>query len=172
MSRRAVYRLLPRAPAFAAAFEAAMSRVTATLADTLFDRALNGHEVPVMHQGDVVATRTVHHDMLGLYLLRVRDPLNYAPPDKGQRWLAGSGLKPIAQAEAPAALPSPSGSDRVANDHKAATPTTGDLCDLVQKTPPAASSRAKTCDPASSPFWGVKSDAPDRLRSDGTGSRA
>ena len=55
MSRRAVYRLLPRAPAFAAAFEAAMSRVTATLADTLFDRALHGHEVPVMYKGDVVA---------------------------------------------------------------------------------------------------------------------
>ncbi len=172
MSRRAVYRLLPRAPAFAAAFEAAMSRVTATLADTLFDRALNGHEVPVMHQGDVVATRTVHHDMLGLYLLRVRDPLNYAPPDEGQRWLAGSGLKPIAHAEAPAALPSASGSDRVADDHKAATPATGDLCDLVQKSPPAASSRAKTRNPATSPPACAKSRTPDQLRGHGTGSRA
>jgi hypothetical protein len=104
MSRRAVYRLLPRAPAFAAAFEAAMTRVTATLADTLFDRALNGHEVPVMHGGDVVATRTVHHDMLGLHLLRMRDPLNYAPPGEANRWLAGHGLKPLARSDASCAF--------------------------------------------------------------------
>ncbi|UUR08244.1 hypothetical protein [Sphingomonas glaciei] len=118
LSRRAVYRLLPRAPAFAAAFEAAMSRVTATLADTLFDRALHGHEVPVMHGGDVVATRTVHHDMLGLYLLRVRDPLNYAPPGEGSRALAARGLTPLPQRQDPPALPA-----------------TSDLCDLVQETP-------------------------------------
>jgi hypothetical protein len=147
MSRRSVYRLLPRAPAFAAAFEAAMSRVAATLADTLFDRALHGHEVPVMHGGDVVATRTVHHDMLGLHLLRMRDPLNYASPGDGERWLAGSGLKPIGKTAARPALPDPS--------H---TPATGDLCDLVQETPagleretpPSPSSRAPTRDPASS----------------------
>ncbi|WP_338503602.1 hypothetical protein V6R86_08225 [Sphingomonas kaistensis] len=142
MSRRSVYRLLPRAPAFAAAFEAAMSRVAATLADTLFDRALHGHEVPVMHGGDVVATRTVHHDMLGLHLLRMRDPLNYASPGEGERWLAGSGLKPIAQMPSRPALPEP-----------AQTPATGDLCDLVQETPdhePSSSSRTPTQDPASS----------------------
>jgi hypothetical protein len=136
MSRRAVYRLLPRAPAFAAAFEAAMTRVTATLADTLFDRALNGHEVPVMHGGDVVATRTVHHDMLGLHLLRMSDPLNYAPPGEANRWLAGHGLKPLARSDAPPALSSPSRLDRAPEGNKDSTPATGDLCDLVQEAPP------------------------------------
>jgi hypothetical protein len=127
MSRRSVYRLLPRAPAFAAAFDAAMSQVTATLADTLFDRALHGHEVPILHRGDVVATRTVHHDMLGLYLLRVRDPLNFAPPGEGERWLAGHGLTPLAPRQQTVALAGPD------------TPPTGDLRDLVQETPPPPS---------------------------------
>jgi hypothetical protein len=93
----------------------------------LFDRALHGHEVPILHHGDVVATRTVHHDMLGLYLLRVRDPLNFAPPGEGDRWLAGRGLTPLAhQRQAPALPP-------------AETPPTGDLRDLVQETPPSPS---------------------------------
>jgi hypothetical protein len=165
MSRRAVYRLLPRAPAFAAAFEATMARVAATLDDTLFDRALHGHEVPILYKGDVVATRTVHHDMLGLHLLRVRDPLNYAPPSEGTRWLAGHGLKPIGQQPAQPALPGSEG-PKLEN-----TPVTGDLCDLrdeqtapdtpptgdlspagldrVAAGPPAASDRPAT--PSSSP---------------------
>jgi hypothetical protein len=158
MSRRAVYRLLPRAPAFAAAFEAAMSRVTATLADTLFDRALHGHEVPVMHAGDVVATRTVHHDMLGLYLLRVRDPLNYASPQEGTRWLAGHGLKPIGHQPQPAALTE---AHRTAvtgdlcdlrEERSASTiPATGDLCDLrPEMIPSAGSARAAAGDDGSS----------------------
>jgi hypothetical protein len=131
MSRRSVYRLIPRAPAFAAAFESAMSRVTTTLADTLFDRAIHGHQVPVLHGGDVVATRTIHHDMLGLYLLRVRDPLNYAPAGEADRYLAGRGLTPLRQraqaaALSPAAVPLPG---------PAYTAATSDLCDLVQEWP-------------------------------------
>jgi hypothetical protein len=75
----------------------------ALLADTLFDRALHGHEVPMLHQGEVVATRTVHHDALGLYLLRVRDPLNYAPIDELERWKKHRAI----DAEARTALPAP-----------------------------------------------------------------
>ncbi|GLR48031.1 hypothetical protein [Sphingomonas astaxanthinifaciens] len=105
MSRRAVYRLLPRAPAFAAAFARALASTTATLADTLFDRAIHGHEVPVFHGGELVGTRTVHHDRLGIYLLRVRDPLNYAPIDELERWKRERAID--AAATEPAALPSP-----------------------------------------------------------------
>jgi hypothetical protein len=132
MSRRSVYRLLPRAPAFAAAFEAAVARVAATLADTLFDRAIHGHQVPILHGGDVVATRTIHHDMLGLHLLRMRDPLNYAPPGEAERWLAGHGLKPLNGRKDPAALPPASPQ----LPHPQDTPPTGDLCDLVQESGP------------------------------------
>jgi hypothetical protein len=105
MSRRAVYRLLPRAPAFAAAFAKALAAHTATLADTLFDRAIHGHEVPIFHNGELVGTRTVHHDRLGIYLLRVRDPLNYAPIDELEPWKRERAID-AAASEAPA-LPSP-----------------------------------------------------------------
>jgi hypothetical protein len=120
-----------------------MSRVTATLADTLFDRALHGHEVPVMHGGDVVATRTVHHDMLGLHLLRMRDPLNYAPPGEASRWLAGRGLTPLPQRLDTPALP-PAASDLcdvVQETSPDPTLATSDLCDLVQVSPDPSNRR-------------------------------
>jgi hypothetical protein len=85
-TRQSAYRLRPRAPAFAAAMDEAMRTSAAVLYDTLFERALHGHEVPMLHKGEVVATRTVHHDQLGIYLLKVRDPLNYAPVDELERW--------------------------------------------------------------------------------------
>ncbi|GAA4037692.1 hypothetical protein GCM10022281_17990 [Sphingomonas rosea] len=107
MSRRAVYRLLPRAPAFAAAFANALRHHTAILADTLFDRAIHGHQVPVFHGGELVGTRTVHHDALGIYLLRVRDPLNYAPIDELERWKRERALDAGAETPEPPALPSP-----------------------------------------------------------------
>nr|WP_314443911.1 hypothetical protein [uncultured Sphingomonas sp.] len=94
VSRRSVYKLAPRAPAFAAALDEAMRTANQVLADTLFDRAVHGHEVPIVHKGEVVATRTVHHDALGCYLLRVRDPLNYAPVDELDRWLHRRGADP------------------------------------------------------------------------------
>ncbi|GAA4011000.1 hypothetical protein [Sphingomonas humi] len=102
VTRQSVYKLRPRAPAFAAAMDEAIRSSTALLADVLFDRALHGHQVPVLHQGEVVATRTVHHDALGLYLLRVRDPLNYAPIDELDRWKKH---RAIDAAPAPAAPP-------------------------------------------------------------------
>lgn len=113
LTRQSVYNLRPRAPAFAAAMDRIIREGTALLADTLLDRALRGHEVPVVHKGVVVATRTVHHDQLGVYLLRVRDPLNYAPIDELERWKkhralpAPAASDPAALAEPPAQLPSP-----------------------------------------------------------------
>ena len=86
VTRQSVYKLRLRAPAFAAAMDEATRAACALLADTLFDRALHGTEVPILHKGEIVATRTVHHDRLALYLLRVRDPLNYAPIDELERW--------------------------------------------------------------------------------------
>lgn len=111
VTRQSVYKLRPRAPAFAAAMDGAVRESVTLLADVLFDRALHGHQVPVLHQGEVVATRTVHHDALGMYLLRVRDPLNYAPIDELERWKKHRALDaaPAAAALPPAAaaLPAP-----------------------------------------------------------------
>jgi hypothetical protein len=116
VSRRAVYKLLPRAPAFAAALEEGLRTSTAVLADTLFDRAIHGHEVPIVHGGEVVATRTVHHDALGCYLLRVRDPLNYAPVDELDRWMARRGLDASTATRIEARPPAPGGPAEPAPD--------------------------------------------------------
>ncbi|GAA4019611.1 hypothetical protein GCM10022280_19420 [Sphingomonas swuensis] len=114
MTRRSVYKLCPRAPAFAAALNEALMANTVVLADTLFDRAIHGHEVPIVHKGEVVATRTVHHDLLGCYLLRVRDPLNYAPVDelerrKGHRALEAAAPPPAAVLPPPRSAATPEG---------------------------------------------------------------
>ena len=125
VSRRSVYKLVPRAPAFAAALDEAMRSASQVLADTLFDRAVHGHEVPIVHKGEVVATRTVHHDALGCYLLRVRDPLNYAPVDELDRWLHRRGADPRQAAlprGADGALPPPAGLAGSAAGHQDSNP--------------------------------------------------
>jgi hypothetical protein len=101
MSREAVRRLRARAPAFDAAYREAMAQNVAVLADAVFDRAIHGSERPVYYKGELVGTRTVHHDALACYLLRVRDPLNYAPIDELDRWQKHRPLEPAA-APAPA----------------------------------------------------------------------
>jgi hypothetical protein len=49
------------------------------LATTAFDRAVNGTQEQIWHNGRMIGFREKHHDRLLMYLLRVRDPLNYAP---------------------------------------------------------------------------------------------
>jgi hypothetical protein len=54
----------------------------------------------------MVGFREVHHDGLLTYLLRVRDPLNFAPIDELERWTRLRGLPaPTARALPPAATP-------------------------------------------------------------------
>lgn len=105
VSRTSVYRLRARAPAFAAAMDRALAATAARLADAVFERAIHGHEVPIYQRGELVGTRTVHHDQLACYLLRVRDPLNYAPIDELERWKKQRALE--AEATERAALPGP-----------------------------------------------------------------
>lgn len=139
VTRQSVYKLRARAPAFAAAMDEALRANAALLADVLFDRAMHGHEVPVLYQGEIVATRTVHHDALGLYLLRVRDPLNYAPIDELERWKKQRAIDaPVQRAAldpAPPAIPAPT--PGAAPDPVTLSPLTTSSGKQRQKTPRA-----------------------------------
>jgi len=86
MTRQSARNLYRRAPAFRAAWDAALQESVAVLAETAYHRARFGTETEVYHQGRVVGHRRVHHDQLLIHLLRVRDPLNYAPIDEVERW--------------------------------------------------------------------------------------
>jgi hypothetical protein len=83
LSRTAVYNLRnrqdPGAEAFRVAWDGALKQAVAVLAETAFERALNGVEEPVFHKGEQVGTRTRHNDKLLMFLLRTLDPDTYAP---------------------------------------------------------------------------------------------
>lgn len=87
MTPHSARKLRLRAPAFRDAWDEAVAVAVQALADTAFDRALNGSERPIYHRGKLVGHRTVHHDRLLMRLLSIRDPLNYAPIDERERWL-------------------------------------------------------------------------------------
>jgi hypothetical protein len=106
LSREAARKLRRRAPAFDAAYREALAQNVAVLADYVFDRAIHGSERQVYQKGALVGTRTVHHDALACYLLRVRDPLNYAPIDELDRWQKHRPLEASAEPGRPA-LPNP-----------------------------------------------------------------
>jgi len=109
MTRQTARRLYRRAPAFRAAWDAALQQSVAVLAETAFHRARFGTETEVYHDGQVVGHRRVHHDRLLIYLLRVRDPLNYAPIDEVERWQKQRGLAPAAARTLAPSAPAPQG---------------------------------------------------------------
>jgi hypothetical protein len=86
MSRQGAHKLYRRDPAFRAAWDEALKAAVGVLAATAFDRAVNGTEEQVWYKGRMVGFREKHHDRLLMYLLRVRDPLNYAPLDDLAGW--------------------------------------------------------------------------------------
>ncbi len=86
LSRQSAHKLYQRSPQFRAAWDEALKAAVGVLAATAFDRAVNGTQEQVWHDGRMVGFREKHHDRLLLYLLRVRDPLNYAPLDDLVGW--------------------------------------------------------------------------------------
>lgn len=97
MTRQSARKLYRRAPAFRAAWDEALRESVAILAETAFHRAIHGTEQQVYYQGRLVGTKDVYHDRLLMYLLRVRDPLNYAPVDELDRWQKHRGLSASAR---------------------------------------------------------------------------
>ena len=64
MTTQSARRLRLRAPAFRASWDEAQAFIVDELADTAFERAVNGSERPVYSRGQLVGHRTVHHDRL------------------------------------------------------------------------------------------------------------
>ena len=95
LSRTAIYNLRNRedeaGAAFRAAWDARLKQAVAVLAETAFDRAINGVEEPVFHKGEQIGTRIRHNDRLLMFLLKSLDPENYAarprhdPPSSSRR---------------------------------------------------------------------------------------
>jgi len=81
LSRTAIYNLRNREDEAGAAFRAAwddrLRQAVAVLAETAFDRAINGVEEPVFHKGEQVGTRVRHNDRLLMFMLKALDRENY-----------------------------------------------------------------------------------------------
>lgn len=86
LSKQSANKLYGRSPQFRAAWDDALKASVGVLAATAFDRAVNGTQEQVWHNGRMIGFREKHHDRLLIYLLRVRDPLNYAPLDDLAGW--------------------------------------------------------------------------------------
>ncbi|MCL6252060.1 hypothetical protein M3P36_13520 [Altererythrobacter sp. KTW20L] len=68
----------PQGASFRAAWEAALDIGVQMLEDVAMDRALNGVEEQVFHQGELVGTRRVYNDRLLMFILRNRAPKRFA----------------------------------------------------------------------------------------------
>lgn len=96
MSRTSAYRLYNRADAgaFRAAWDQALAAARNVLATTAYERAVNGAEEIVYHKGQRVGVRWKYNDRLLMFLLRVRDPLSFAPLGDLQGWLRHRDVEP------------------------------------------------------------------------------
>jgi hypothetical protein len=86
MTRQSARDLYNRSAHFSAAWDEAMRASVSVLAETAFERAVNGVQEQVWHNGEMVGFREKHDNRLLMFLLRVRDPLNFAPLDDLQGW--------------------------------------------------------------------------------------
>ena len=67
----------PQAGEFAQAWAAAQGHGVLRLQDAVLDRALNGVEVPLVYQGEVIGSYRKHDDRLALFILRNHLPEQY-----------------------------------------------------------------------------------------------
>lgn len=78
MSARSAYRLRTRAPAFAAAWDAAEQLAVGRLSALAFDRAINGRTEQIWEQGELVIEKRVPSDRMLMWLLARLDPHRFA----------------------------------------------------------------------------------------------
>jgi len=89
----------PDGAAFRQAWDEAARVTDIVLEDTAFDRAVNGQEEIVYHQGRRVGVRWRYDNNLLMRLLRARNPLKYAPLSEIEGWLRHRGLAPPADVD-------------------------------------------------------------------------
>jgi hypothetical protein len=86
-SRQSAAKLYNRSPAFRAACDEALRAVKFVLHATALERAVEGVREPVFYKGERVGERTRYNDRLLMFLLKARDPLNFAPLSELEGWL-------------------------------------------------------------------------------------
>jgi hypothetical protein len=86
LTRQSARDLYNRSAPFRAAWDEAVKLSVGVLGETAYDRAVNGVQEQVWYKGQMVGYREKHDNRLLMFLLRVRDPLNYAPLDDLQGW--------------------------------------------------------------------------------------
>jgi hypothetical protein len=92
-SRQSATDLYNRSPAFRAACNEALRATNIVLHATAVERAVEGVREPVFYKGEKVGERIRYNDRLLMFLLRVRDPLNFAPLADIQGWLRHRGIE-------------------------------------------------------------------------------
>lgn len=146
LSRTAVYNLRNRedeaGAAFRAAWDTRLKQAVAVLAETAFDRAINGVEEPVFHKGEQVGTRVRHNDRLLMFLLKTLDPETY-------------NVRPATPAYA---RPHPSGSRLRASAPHVSTSSSGSDAPAVAPRPAPLSTSSSIADPGETAL-GLRDDA-------------
>lgn len=101
VSRQTAYNLYHEADAgeFRRAWDEALRGPNVVLTSTAYDRAVNGVEEQVFYRGTFCGWRTRYDNRLLMWLLRVRDPLAFAPLGDLQGWLRHRDLEPHAPIE-------------------------------------------------------------------------
>ncbi len=94
MSRQSARDLYNRSAPFRAAWNEALRASISVLAETAFDRAVNGVQEQVWYKGQMIGFREKYNDRLLMFLLRVRDPMNFAPLDDLAGWQRHRALEP------------------------------------------------------------------------------
>ncbi len=94
LTRASAYRLYaqPDSAHIRKAWDEALRAATNVLVTTAFDRAVNGVREQVWHQGKMVGFREKFDNRHLQFMLRARDPLNWAPLDDLQGWVRHRGL--------------------------------------------------------------------------------
>jgi len=119
LSARSAYRLRTRSPAFARAWDSALTLSVGRLSAIVFDRAIHGRIEQVYRDGELIGERRVPNDRLLTWLLARLDPKRFALP-----WEQRGDGDP--QREAVTAFPRCSMASRIS---RPATDKGGRLCD-------------------------------------------
>ena len=102
LSARSAYKLRTRSPAFAAAWDAALSLAATRLTAIAFDRAINGRAERFYKDGELVMERRIPSDYMLTWLLTRLDPAQFGSPTAKMLAAATGNPRDAARADLPA----------------------------------------------------------------------